>query len=65
LEKRLKNEIGQFEHTLDLFEYYREGLGKRLREASDQILEPDHKGAARLEQGEAPKLVPEVDGTDS
>ena len=27
LEKRLKNEIGQFEHTLDLFEYYREGLG--------------------------------------
>jgi hypothetical protein len=60
LEKRLKNEIGQFEHTLDFFEYYREGLGKRLQEASEKILEPNHEAAARLEQSELPNLVPEL-----
>jgi hypothetical protein len=63
LEKRFRNAIAQFEHILDLLEYYRHGSDKRVREAADPILESNLPG--RLEPSEAPELVPEDDGTES
>jgi hypothetical protein len=49
----------RFNKTLELFEHYREGLGRRLRQVTDQIIDAEYKevDAARA-RVPAPPLAP-------
>jgi hypothetical protein len=60
LDKWLKNAPARFEDTLQVFEYYRNELGQKLRQVTAQILTAEFKDVVRrLEQtGDAPPLVP-------
>jgi hypothetical protein len=51
--------------ALEMLERYRKGLGKRVAEALDEILEGEFKevdAPARLEEAAAPKLIPAEQG---
>jgi hypothetical protein len=49
----------RFNKTLELFEHYREGLGQRLRQVADQIIDAEYKEVeADRDQVPAPSLVP-------
>ena len=59
LDKWLTTAMVRFNKTLELFEHYREGLGQRLRQVADQIIDAEYKEVeADREQVPAPPLVP-------
>jgi hypothetical protein len=59
LDKWLTTAMVRFNKTFELFEHYREGLGQRLRQVADQIIDADYNEIApRSEQITAPPLVP-------
>jgi hypothetical protein len=43
LDKWLTTAMVRFNKTLELFEHYREGLGQRLRQLTDQIIDAEYK----------------------
>jgi hypothetical protein len=59
LDKWLTTAKVRFYKTLELFEHYREGLGQRLRQVTDQIIDAEFKEVdADRAQVPAPPLVP-------
>jgi hypothetical protein len=59
LDKWLTTAMVRFNKTLELLEHYREGLGQRLRQVADQIIDAEYKEVApSSEQIAAPPLVP-------
>src|SRR5262249_40882235 len=59
LDRWLTTATVRFNKTLELLEHYREGLGQRLRQVTDQIIDADYNEIApRSEQITAPSLVP-------
>ena len=59
LDKWLTAAMVRFNKTLELFEHYREGLGQRLRQVADQIIDAEYKEVeADREQIAVPPLVP-------
>ena len=59
LDKWLTTAMARFNKTLELFEHYREGLGQRLRQVTDQIIDAEYKEVdADRAQVPAPPLAP-------
>ena len=59
LDKWLTTAMVRFNKTLELFEHYRESLGQRLRQVTDQIIDAEFKEVdADRAQVPAPPLVP-------
>ena len=59
LDRWLTTAMVRFNKTLELFEHYREGLGQRLRQVADQIIDAEYKEVeADRQQVPAPPLVP-------
>ena len=59
LDRWLTTAMVRFNKTLELFEHYHEGLGQRLRQVADQIIDADYKEVeADRGQVAAPPLVP-------
>ena len=59
LDKWLTTAMVRFNKTLELFEHYREGLGQRLRQVADQIIDAEYKEVdADCAQVPAPPLAP-------
>ena len=59
LDKWLTTATVRFYKTLELFEHYREGLGQRLRQVADQIIDAEYKEVdTDRAQVPAPPLVP-------
>ena len=59
LDKWLTTAMVRFNKTFELFEHYREGLGQRLRQVTDQIIDAEYKEVeADREQIAVPPLVP-------
>ena len=59
MDKWLTTATVRFYKTLELFEHYREGLGQRLRQVTDQIIDAEYKEVdADRAQVPAPPLAP-------
>jgi hypothetical protein len=59
LDKWLTTAMVRFNKTLELFEHYRDGLGQRLRQLTDQIIDAEYKEVdADRAQVPAPPLAP-------
>jgi hypothetical protein len=66
LEKLKVSAEKRFHETVLLFEHYREGLGQRLREAAEKLLNSaDQTEVVELEASEAPSLLPLADAGSS
>jgi hypothetical protein len=60
LDKLVTSATKRFNETLELLENYQEGLGQRLRQAADELVDPNgvEQGNNPLPQIEAPSVVP-------
>lgn len=58
LDKWLTAAMVRFNKTLELFEHYREGLGQRLRQVADQIIDAEYKEVGADREPAAPPLAP-------
>ena len=66
LNRWLTTAMVRFNKTLELLEHYREGLGQRLRQVVDQIIDADYNEISpRSKQITAPSLVPPGQTTKS
>ena len=66
LDRWLTTAMVRFNKTLELLEHYREGLGQRLRQVVDQIIDADYNEISpRSKQITAPSLVPPGQTTKS
>ena len=64
LDKLITSATKRFNDALELFEHYREGLGRRLRQTADQILVGEFEEVERpLEQIAAPPLATSGEST--
>jgi hypothetical protein len=60
LDKLIASATKRFNDTLELLEHYREGLGARLRQAAEELLETKSKelDSSPLLEAEAPSILP-------
>jgi len=66
LDRWVTTAMVRFNKTLELLEHYREGLGQRLRQVVDQIIDADYNEISpRSKQITAPSLVPPGQTTKS
>ena len=65
LDKWRTTAMARFYKTVELFEHYREGLGQRLRQVADQIIDAEYKEVEADREQPAPPLVPSNQATTS
>ena len=65
LDRWLTTAMVRFNKILELFEHYREGLGQRLRQVADQIIDAEYKEVEADREQPAPPLVPSNQATTS
>jgi hypothetical protein len=61
LDKLLNAAVARRNDVLEQLDWYRHGLGKRMREASDQIIDAEFKDAELEPKDVAPPLAPSIE----